>query len=210
MPDPLPGPYGKSWFELELDTTTPVLSWGSIPAFIPSGDWLEVPFTVNEPGFITATLRDSQGEDRIVEVTQNSLRIFIESGFAPGTATLLVQVSDEVGNQDEYAIFVDLRTSGGLEVGGGHAFTHGPILRRGPSRPFEQRIPGGVSLARETEISVVGAIRFAYPESSFESAFQGSVRVSKKFEKTFSGTRLNSPRLGKILQEDEEVLLTLL
>lgn len=86
-----------SWFRLTLDTHAPQITWGAA-AGTTAGELLRLPYTLDEPGIVSATLRLPDGRSLALTDTGTELQVLLPADTAAGNATASVLVRDEVLN----------------------------------------------------------------------------------------------------------------
>jgi hypothetical protein len=195
------------WFTVTLDTTPPAVTWGT-PTGLVAGEELIVPYTVNEPQLIAATLIGPANYHLPMTVTPNDVRVEIPGDWLNGTSRVYVIAQDDVLNTEDYELNVSI--TGGQEyvppdefVGGGHHFTYGPLI----GKQFKEIFPGEVHLMREVEIPLAGELSLAKATNEFELQFAAEIKLAQRLELVFKGSRQPSYRLARIAREDDEMLL---
>lgn len=84
-------------FTLSLDTTAPAIEWGAV-AGTSAGQLLQVAYTIDEPGILTAELELPDGRELPVAIHDARLEVLLPPDAGGGFATLRVDVIDDLGN----------------------------------------------------------------------------------------------------------------
>lgn len=87
-----------SSFQLTLDTTAPVITWGAISGATP-GQTLSVAYTINEPGVVSAEFIDAENQSHPVTVFADHFECELPDDIAHGQGRLRVLVRDDVDNE---------------------------------------------------------------------------------------------------------------
>lgn len=206
MADPLPGPYGKSWFELGLDVTAPIVSFGEAYG-ASAGQTLVVPYVIDEPWLIAAQVVAPNLAIYDMVIGPDDLSVALPANAQGGTWTVRAFTRDDVGNEAVWNLAVQVvgEEAPAPEPDHGtpsHAFTFGPITR---GEPLEFEIPGSVTLVREIEVVVPGVV--SPRRQPLELVIPGHIHALRGVEFSIDGLRTPAVHLAKIKAEDELLLL---
>lgn len=193
-----------AWFELTLDTSAPLITFGE-PSGASASQTLVVPFTAGEvPTSLTASLRNPQGVFFTVDVVGSEFRIDLPADYVGGTSRLIAISTDDVGNTRENTLDILITgVASSPEVGsGGGIGIYGPLGQR-----FTKTVPVSVDLARQREflLRVGTGLRKANQPVSF--AVQADASLAKSVEFSIHGVWESSLHMSRIRTEEEILLL---
>ena len=195
--------------EIELDTTAPVISWGT-PSSNVAGTLLSIPYTIDEPGINWARLRDSAGGFTPATVFSDHIEVTIPSAAYNGQAFIEAEVQDDVDN-------LALRAYEFVIIGG---------------TPIEPVVPQGVSTGKPFTYGA-GAPAFLKDTQEFDAQIDllrvrrivTAAELSLERQKTFNFSSDSELLRSKVLEfssyrepahhylqakrEDEEIVLCL-
>lgn len=196
-------------YELELDTTPPVITWGT-PSGALAGSLLSVPYTINEPQILTAKLVDSQGQEMALTVGPANISGLVPAFFYEGTAQIIAHVKDEVYNETFRVLPFQLV---GVPVEPGEVEEKEP---GGGSRPVGTYGPAFIKeehrFAAEVSGRKVDFVRIPARVSGSRSQifpFAGAVSASKSEQFRFPGERAPALELAQLRREEDELLMLL-
>lgn len=107
-------------FELTLDTRAPEVTWGAI-AGTHAGELLRVAYTIDEPQIVAATLRLPDGRELVASALEDRIEVYLPPDIAPGLATLVAGVVDDVGNAADVELDILLSAALAIPTGAGRA-----------------------------------------------------------------------------------------
>lgn len=95
---------------IRLDTHAPVVTWGQPSGTVP-GSTLVVPYTLDEPSLLSATLTDFDGVQYPMTVEADRLTVNLPDTTALGQATVTALVEDDVGNATDRTLVLAIQAS---------------------------------------------------------------------------------------------------
>ncbi len=191
----------QSYFLLELDTTAPVVEFGT-PTGLSAGQTLIVPYSVTEYGIFSADFVDALGKHMPMNIGPAELTLELPVDVPAGNSRVQVITLDEVGNSSTFDLAITIEGIGIEPSVGGAVPITGPSFRR-----FQQEFPATVSLGRESELSIPAVATLRDAVQPFELSFSSSVSLGRIVEFVVEGNRLPSVHLTTIKREDDELLM---
>jgi hypothetical protein len=207
-------------FVIRLDTTAPVVAFTHVSFEVTLGDELRVPFTLDEPDAISATLVRGNGDREamtlevigplsraaVIDIpapssTRLRVRRFLRRvGLPPEQAHVEVVVRDEVLNEALYTVPVTIVEEVVVpptpvpELPGG---IREPVLRR-----HEDRFEGEFLATVTTVDRFVGSYSVRVTER-----VEAEFAVVRALEDRAAGELMLSTRMSTLRREDDEILL---
>lgn len=200
------GGSGFPYFCLELDTAAPVVSFG-VPSNNAPGETLVVPYTVNEPWVVGATLTLGDGRQVAGVVTEETITVEVPDD-APSSAVLTVSTKDDVWNEGVSALAVQLD---GVVQPSPPPVPAYDISGGDPGRRESFVLSGTVIAVHRKRYVVPGTVRgIPGPQPVPVTVnLPGLVGASRSVVMTLPGRRGAAPLTMQRLREDEELLLLL-
>ncbi len=195
-----------SWVVVQLDTTPPSFSVDSISA-ASAGATFTVDFTISD-GDASGVLH-LPGGDVIGVVVGSQMSFDIPDVVPQGDYSLVLTATDDVDNSVDISytlpVASEIEAVAAPSQAGAQDFTYGG----GPwMAPFEQSVPGTVLHEKPFLFEATGeAILTGLPR--LDQEVHGSVHLSAPFETSFAATRTEASRWSRLVNEDEEILLSL-